>query len=279
MHFDFFTLGGSFFWEDVFFYQKWRIQRHCITKRYRLLDSWDIRRASGSFEACKKAFVEYIKSYEITRQQGNIIILLHGFGDSKNIFKPLWRKLILTNSTIAALNYPSLFRSSLASAYQLLFFLNHIDDIDEVSFVTKGAGNLVLQHALNQPMEMQSFRDRIRIKNVVEINPVIKESLLSEILGKFKLFRFLLGPMLQDFSEKSVKQIPGIPSDVNFLSIFSDSKLFRAYICILKFLHIPVEDLPHKKKQSIYLEGTTFFTLRNEKVLNYTVNFINNGKI
>lgn len=279
MKFDFFTFGGSVFWEDVFFYQKWRIQRNCFTKRYRLLDSWDIRRASGSFEACQKAFIKYIKSYEITRQQGSMVILLHGYADSKNIFKPLWRKLVLTNSAVAALNYPSLFRSSLASAYQLLFFLNHIDDIDEVSFVTKGAGNLVLQYALNQPIEMQSFQNRIHIKNIVEINPVIKESLLSEILAKLKLFRFLLGPMLQDFSEKNVKKVPNIPSGINFLRIFSDSRLFRAYICLLKFFRIPIDESTQKKARSVYLKGNTFFTLKNEEVLNYTVKFIKNGKI
>ena len=119
MNFDFFTFGGSLFWEDVFFYQKWRIQRHCITKKYRLLDSWDIRRASGTFEKCQKAFVDCIDCYEITKQPKKLIILLHGYMDSKNIFKKLWRKLILTNATVAALNYPSVFRSSVACAHQL----------------------------------------------------------------------------------------------------------------------------------------------------------------
>ena len=137
MKFNFFTFGGAFFWEDVFFYQKWRIQRHCGTKTYRLLDSWDIRRASGTFEECQKAFIKYIDRYEITKQQGKLIVLLHGYLDGKNIFKPLWRKLVLTNATVAAINYPSLFRRSLASAYQLLFFLNDIEDITEVSFLTK----------------------------------------------------------------------------------------------------------------------------------------------
>ncbi len=279
MKFDFFTLGGSFFWEDVFFYQKWRIQRHCITKKYRLLDSWDIRRANGSFETCQKAFVKYIKGYEIPRQHGNLVILLHGYADSKNIFKPLWRKLVLTNSVVAALNYPSLFHSSLASAHQLLFFLNHIDNIDEVSFVTKGAGNLVLQQALNLPLNLQPFREKIHINRVVEINPFIKESLLSELLAKLKIFRIVLGPMLKDFSEKSIRNTPSLPSEINSLLIFSDSKLFRLYLGFLRLLHIPVEDSSSKKKHSIYLRGCTFFTLKNEEILNYTVKFINNGKI
>ena len=164
MNFSFFTFGGALFWEDVFFYQKWRIQRHCFSKKYRLLDSWDIRRASGTFENCRKAFIECIDSYEITKQPNHMIILLHGYADGKNIFKNLWRKLILTNSSVASLNYPSLFRNSTESALQLLFFLNHMEGIEEVSFVTKGAGTLVLEKALNMPIEYQTFSDKVVIK-------------------------------------------------------------------------------------------------------------------
>ena len=131
MKFDFFTFGGFLFWEDVFFYQKWRIQRHCITKKYRLLDSWDIRRESGNFEDCQKAFIDCINCYEITKQPKHMVILLHGYMDSKNIFKNLWRKFVLTKSSVAALNYPSTFRNSLAVAHQLLFFLNHTEDVEE----------------------------------------------------------------------------------------------------------------------------------------------------
>ena len=68
MRFDFFTLGGSQFWEDVFFYQKWRIQRNYKTKQYRLLDNWDIRRAEGRFENCRRAFLKYIEVFQLSRQ-------------------------------------------------------------------------------------------------------------------------------------------------------------------------------------------------------------------
>ena len=279
MEFDFFTFGGAVFWEDVFFYQRWRIQRNCFTKKYRLLDSWDIRRASGSFETCQRAFVKYIKSYEIPPQRGKMVILLHGYGDSKNIFKPLWRNLVLTNATVAALNFPSLFRSSLASAYQLLFFLNHVDDINEVSFVTKGAGNLILQRALNLPMEQQTFRTKMRVGNVVEINPTIKENLLCEILSKFRIFRFLLGPMISEFKEENIKRMVSLPADIKTLKIFSDSKLTRLYLRMLKLCRIPVDAPKYPKKGTLYIRGTTFYTLQNQEILNYTVKFINNGKI
>ena len=93
MRFSFFTLGGSQFWEDIFYYQKWRIQRNFETKRCRLLDNWDILRHSGSYESCKKAFVKYVEIYELTKQRGHLVLMIHGLFDSKNIFKPLWRKI------------------------------------------------------------------------------------------------------------------------------------------------------------------------------------------
>ncbi len=278
MKFNFFTFGGALFWEDVFFYQKWRIQRNCNTKTYRLLDSWDIRRASGSFEECQKAFIRYIDSYEITKQQGKMVVLLHGYTDGKNIFKRLWRKLVLTNATVAAINYPSLFRSSLASAHQLLFFLNHMEDIDEVSFVTKGAGNLVLRQALNLPPELQTFREKMRIGNIVEINPVVRGSLLCDFISRFKLLRLICGPMLPEMTEKGLKSLPSLPKQINSLKIFSKSKTYLAFIRLLQICKFPTDETPYQKKNALFIEGSTFRTLDNEKILNYTVKFINNGK-
>ena len=62
MSFDFFTFGGNRNWGDIFFYQKWRIQRNINAKEYRLLDPWDISRKDGSFEECRKKFVDYVRT-------------------------------------------------------------------------------------------------------------------------------------------------------------------------------------------------------------------------
>ncbi len=279
MKFDFFTFGGLFFWEDIFFYQKWRIQRNCITGHYRLLDSWDIRRASGSFETCQKAFASYINIYELKKQSENLIILLHGYMENKNIFKRLWRKFMLTDSTVVALNYPSLFRNSLAAAHQLLFFLNYIEDITEVSFVTHGSGNMVLQKALNFPPELQTFKNNMRIGNIVEINPAIKANLLCEFLAQFKFFRFFCGPTLTDLTEKGIKILPHLPPKSTYLRIFSESKTHKFYLTFLKFCKFPIEDRVYSRKDSIYIEGNTFRTMRNEELLSKTVKFIRSGKI
>lgn len=279
MKFDFFTYGGAIFWEDVFFYQKWRIQRNCFTKKYRLLDSWDIRRACGTFDMCKNAFIEYIESHEITKQKGKMVVLLHGYMDSKNIFKKLWRKFILTKTTVVALNYPSLFRNAKASAHQLLFFLNHTDDMTEVSFVTKGCGNLVLQNMFNLPIETQIFLEKTRIRNVVLINPVLRENLFCEFLVKFRIFRWICGPMLYDMSKTSIESTPSIPSGIKCLKIFSESKTYRFFISLIKLCKFPLKNDNISGKDSIIVKRTNFSALDNDELLNYVVKFINNGKI
>ncbi len=279
MAFDFFTFGGILFWEDIFFYRKWRIQRNCITGHYRLLDSWDIRRASGTFEACQKAFASYINIYELKKQPQNMTIMLHGYLDSKSIFKRLWRKLMMANSSFAALNYPAFFRSTQASAHQLLFFLNHMEDVKEVSFVTKGIGNMILQKALSFPLETQTFREKARIGRIVQINPVIKPSLLCEFLTRYRLFRFILGPSLSDMTEKGIKNLPKLPDDIPYLRIFSESKTYQVRDKIMSYCKFPVEESEYKGKNTIYIAGNTFRTMNNEEILMKTVKFLMSEKI
>lgn len=279
MKFDFFTLGGSVFWEDVFFYQKWRIQRNCYTKRYRLLDSWDIRRASGTFEDCQKAFIRYIDCYEITKQRGDMIILLHGYADSKNIFKPLWRRFMRTKANVAALNYPSLVYNARDVAQQILFFLNHIESINKVSFVTKGCGNLVLRQMFDLPLELQTFRKNMRIGNIVEINPVERGNALCELLVRFRFCRFLFGPFLRDFTESGLKNLPSLPGECNVLKIFSEPLISRIVSKVLNLHIFKIQNNPKPAKNELFVGKTLLSPLKNEQVLDFTVKFVNNGKI
>ena len=203
MAFDFFTFGGGFFWEDVFFYQKWRIQRNYKTKQYRLLDNWDICRGQGSFEKCKSIFIEFISVYEISRQKGHMIIMLHGLGDSKNIFKPLWRAATLEKYLVAAINYPSTLKSTDAHVRQLDFFMNHLEDVKEISFVTKGSGAMVLRKLLATKTE---WRESIKIKRIVEVCPPNKGSKFFAFLARKAIIKKILGPMLEETAINNSKK-------------------------------------------------------------------------
>ncbi len=201
---DFYTCGGGYFWEDVFFYQKWRIQRNYVSKKCRLLDNWDIRRHEGSFEECRQAFIKYIEAYEIARQKGHMIIMIHSLGQTKNIFKPLWRLAIKNNFMAAAVNYPSSQKDIESHAKQFHFFLNHLEDVDTVSFVSLGTGNLILQKLFSEKAKWQK---KLKIARAVEVAPCLNGNNLLAFLAKFKLFAFLLGPTATELSEDKIAKI------------------------------------------------------------------------
>lgn len=204
---DFYTFGGGRFWEDVFFYQKWRIQRNHITKRCRLLDNWDIRRHEGYFEECRQAFLKYIEAYEISRQRGHMIIMIHSIGQSKNIFKPLWRKALKAGFSAAAVNYPSAQKNLDSHVKQFHFILDHLEDIDTVSFVTFGAGSVVLQKLLNEKADWQN---KLKVSRIVEIAPYTLGNALVSKLSQSDLWGFVIGPMGQDLAPEKVKSLPQI---------------------------------------------------------------------
>jgi hypothetical protein len=202
---EFYTLGGCHFWEDVFFYQKWRIQRNSISKQCRLLDNWDIRRCEGSFEECRDSFFKYIEAYEIMRQKGHMVILIHSLGQSKNIFKPLWRRLLSEKYAVAAVNYPSSQKRIAGHVKQFHFFLNHLEDIDTISFVTLGSGQAIL-HKLFETHE--SWQDKFKLGRAVEVSPYTFGSCLFEKCVKNSVLNFVLGPSCQDLTPQESLQIP-----------------------------------------------------------------------
>ena len=204
-HFDFFTMGGSQRWEDVFFYQKWRIQRNYKTKEYRLLDNWDIRRASGSFDDCYKKFLKMIEVYQLSRQRGHMVIMIHGLGQGKNVFKPVWREVIRYGFMAAALNYPSTYKKIDSHVRQLDFFLNHLEDVKEISFITYGCGALILRKLLYFDA---TWKQRIKVKKIIEVNPPSKGSVFWQNINKFKWGQKLFGPILNDLSPASAQKIP-----------------------------------------------------------------------
>lgn len=206
---DFYTFGGSHFWEDVFFYQKWRIQRNYITKKCRLLDNWDIKRHEGSFEECRQAFVKYIEAYEIARPNGHMIIMIHSIGQSKNIFKPMWRRALKDGCMAAALNYPSTQKDLESHTKQFHFFLEHLEDVDSVSFVTLGAGNTIVQELFKKKASWQS---KLKFDRCVFVNPYVTGSKLLAKLCKSKLLNFIIGPMGNDLSVDNIEKLVPLSS-------------------------------------------------------------------
>lgn len=209
MNDNFYTFGGSHFWEDVFFYQKWRIQRNYITKKCRLLDNWDIRRHEGSFEECREAFVKYIEAYEIARPNGHMIIMIHSIGQSKNIFKPMWRRALKDGYMAAAINYPSTQKELDSHIKQFHFFLNHLEDVNTVSFVTLGAGNTIVQELFKEPAPWQ---EKLKFERCVFVNPFVVGNKLIAKLCKNRFMNFIVGPMGKDLTQENIEKLVPLSS-------------------------------------------------------------------
>ncbi len=279
MRFDFFTLGGSQFWEDVFFYQKWRIQRNFETKKCRLLDPWDIRRHEGTFESCRKAFFKYIEIHELSRQRGPMVVMFHGLFDSKNIFKPLWRAALKDDFEAAAVNYPSTQKHIESHVRQLDFFMEHLEDIKEVYFVTKGVGGLILRYMLKMNSPWQK---KIKVKRIVQINPLNRGSKLFEKLNRSRILRMIFGPMLGDCTETKATYIPQFSENMEFGIISYDSWIKS----LLKLLPPKMQSVLFSEdenrldgaKDVAELKGFRLNPLKNEAVVEKTMNFIKNGK-
>jgi len=276
---DFYTMGGSQFWEDVFFYQKWRIQRNCVSKKCRLLDNWDIRRHEGTFEECRKAFVKYISAYEISRQKGHMVIMLHGLGDSKNIFKPLWREVLKKKLLVAAINYPSMQKGLDGHVRQLNFFLNHLEDVQEISFVTQGIGSLLLRKLLNLDTE---WKQKLKINRIVEVAPMNHGSKLLEKLGKNKILSFIFGPVLQDVAPKKAEALPRLPKDIETGIILSPSLGTRVTEFFTRTSMPKITPESEKKssgaKEVIQLNVSSPNVFKNKTLVEKVVNFLVNGR-
>ena len=258
MQINFFSLGGGQFWADVFFYQKWRIQRNCTSKSYRLLDPWDIVRHKGSFESCRKAFVEFVDIYELPRQKGPMIIMLHGFGQTKNIFKPLWRKALERGFMAVAVNYPSMQGNSESHVRQLVFFLNNLEDVHEVSFVTYGSGSIILRKLLtiNAP-----WKNKLKIGRIVQIAPREKSSWLIRLLQKFRITQWICGPMLQEIDDDTLAKLPPISNSYENAIIYTSNENREDSICNVLEIEKGI--------------GSSF---KNREIVQSTINFIYKGR-
>ena len=277
--FEFFTMGGSQRWEDVFFYQKWRIQRNYKTKKYRLLDNWDIRRAEGSFDDCYKSFLTAIEIYQLSRQHGHMVIMLPGLAQSKNIFKPMWREVVKYGFMVAALNYPSTYKRVDSHVRQLDFFLNHLEDVSEISFITNGCGALILRRLLFFEAD---WKKKIKIRKIIEINPPSKGSLFWEKIKHYKWAEKLFGPILTDLTPSGAQKIPEYDKKYRVGIIHCSTLLAQLGEHLPeKFRHfLPFyEEYKHGNiKEIARIKGRTLGAVSNLDVISKCVKFLKEGE-
>lgn len=280
MNFTFFTLGGKQFWEDVFFYQGWRIQRCVITGRYRLLDAWDIRRESGKLQKCQKAFIRYAKVYQLLSTKRKAVIFIHGFGRSKDMFKKMASQFESEGYVAAAINIPTFFKSFENIALQLDLLLENLKDIKEINFVAYGFGGLVLRKILSQSWR---WKNNMRIGKVVTINVPNRGAIWAEKASHSPLLLKIFGPAIRIYDSDFIDQLPDFPSYIElgalttrhpmgrFVSKFAP-KLYRT------FFPNPKDSHSATTKDVISIKTLHLNSCSAIKVITHCINFIKNGK-
>lgn len=279
MKFAFFTFGGKQFWQDLFFYQGWRIQRNLVG-RFRLLDPWDIRRESGTLRKCQNAFVRYVDVYQILRQKDRAVILLHGWGRSKDMFDKMAKRIESEGLLPIGVNYPSLFKSSDVISSHLDMLLEDLRDVKELSFVAKGLGGLLLRKLLAKNGDWQK---RIKISKIVLIDSPRNDWGLISKIRKWRFGSKLLGPSMRLYEKESISKLPDLPQNIDIGVLTTWNPLLKWIMRIVpeswqklfpsaKEAHIPyAKDISSSK---YYM----FNSCADKRVINACISFLKTGK-
>lgn len=278
MKFDFFTCGGRFFWEDLYNYQDWIIQRNIMNNKCRLLDPHNIRRHSGTFEQCKEVLLKYIEAYEMDPLYDDTVVILHGFARSKKSVKKLadaLKKELPMN--VVCLGYPSLRRDIYYHATMLSQFLKNLDIRGKLYIINVGCSCLITRKLLSKSDNYRNYN----IARILDINPRNSGSDMAELLGKYKIFNFILGPMLYDISAPRAVSLARLPHDIEHGILFAPltahdiaEKIFSRFESFPLAAPASEESYAENVKK---IKEKAYFPLNSEAVAQYAINFIKTG--
>jgi len=280
MSFTFFTLGGMQLWTDIFYYRKWHIQRNCFTGKCRLLDNWDIRRADGNFDKCKKAFEKYREIYQLDNPKTHAIIMLHGLGRSKNMFSKMAQRIEAAGFEAIALNFASTRQDIKNQIKQLDFLLSNLDGISQVSFISHGIGGILLRSLLNSD---SVWKQKLSLGRIVQINPPNRGNRLTDQIIRYKIGKWLLGPLANQCESAKTAKMPGFPPNTDFAILTAETpwtnKIFD-FLPLSWQKHLPkkVDSILPGSAENMAVKINGINSAADSKIITACINFIKNGK-
>jgi len=201
------TLGGTQVWQDTYIYAQWRIQKNIVTGHSRLLNPDNVRKAWGSYNACKNKFDQLRKASSIRPASRHTVILLHGIARSTGTFSEMKLALTANGYDAAVISYPSTRRTIEDHAGALANVLNRLEGTETVSFVSHSMGGLVLRHLLaaNEP-----WTKTLKIGRVVMIAPPNQGSTVAKALENNLLYKAIYGKSGQQLVPDAASKIPDL---------------------------------------------------------------------
>ena len=205
--------------------------------------------------------------------------MLHGMAQGKNIFKPIWREVIKYGFMAAAINYPSTYKRIDSHVRQLDFFLNHLEDVNEISFITSGCGALILRKLLYFDAD---WKKKIKLRKIIEINPPSKGSRFWQRIAKNKWLKKLFGPILADITPNGVQKIPEYNKKYRVGIISCKTLPMQICQCLPECLrnYLPFfEECVHGNiKEISKINAKSLFVMKCPEVASKCVRFLKDGE-
>tara|TARA_R110002049_G_scaffold46487_1_gene135195 strand:- start:154670 stop:155815 length:1146 start_codon:yes stop_codon:yes gene_type:complete len=211
------TIGGSQVWTDYRFRDGYRLQRHALTRHWRVLDKNDVRRAWGNRVECQRK-LDQLRPAAAVGQSPHYVILIHGLMRTSRCMLPL-------EQSLAESGQPNVIRYSYASTRSSMG--DHAEALRELmedlpadatfSFVGHSMGNIVVRRMIgdlqrdDDPCEILN-----RCKSMVMLGPPNQGASIARNLAPTGLYGIItgkggleLGPQWDAFAEKLA--IPPFP--------------------------------------------------------------------
>ena len=176
------TFGGRQFWTDHFLHHDWRIQRHCRSGEFRLLDEANCLRHTGTFDSCLGQFRDLVVFECIAPMESTVVVLLHGLGDVRKIMRHLECEIRnIDGYSAVSMDYASTRNPMADHADALASIVEHLSDAKTIHFVSYSMGSIVVRHYL---ADLQRLADSMRTDSSNAATSVDKHAETSAKFGR-----------------------------------------------------------------------------------------------
>ena len=276
MNFPFFTFGGLFYRTDKYSYAGWRIQKFLWTNRCRLLDPWQIRRASGSFDVCKHRLEEFVRAWEIPSPPKKAVVFLRGYFQTPYAFSALEKELS-ADFEILHFSAPLTRRKPEEIVEALKEYLNARPDIGELNFVATGVGGEVLRMLLAADAALAGKTAR----SLFVAAPAKGYGCL-ESKKDSKFFKFFFGACFDLLvPSRAAGTVP--PMKGEFAELFGGKDAEKGFLPWLKgdndgVLRTDEAQLPNAKESYLAADEWHWSLLRGKRTVGMIAHFLRNGR-
>lgn len=275
----FYTLGGVRFWQDLILKNGWKLQQNLISKKCRLIDKYNIRRARGDFEFCKKELLQYLEIWEEKEKRSEITFILRGSFNSPLSFRKMAKFLNEKGFNAEVWRYSSFMKDVHKNARTLSKILDNLpEEIIKINFITFGVGGLVIRDLLSIPSE---WHKRISVSKIVQIAPPNQGLYITNNLFARIFLYSLLGKSLKNLTNKGIAKIPPFPKDVNLAIIAGYKGSDRGYNLLSHcdndgLICLSETKLPEAKDFAVF-KIFHLFLPTSKRVINSVACFLTNG--